>query len=203
LENWYKPVRERRLDIKPELKTAVDEVNSAIRHLSERSVSFSRNDIYTYALKHVHAEGLSLGQIDQAINEHESLLSVGNGRFTTVEALEQEIELRQRWMAGQGKATPLLSNPKLEQSGLKTGQAEAVRQTLLSTDKHQIIHGLSGVGKTKALGELVRQLDRTRVEIRGLSPTNNAAAELQAELGIRVFRSIGTETALKAGIALV
>jgi len=87
-------------------------------------------------------------------------------------------------MAGQGKATPLHSNPDLEESKLNPGQAEAVRRTLLSTDRHQIIHGLSGVGKTKALGVLVRQLQGTEIEIRGFSPTIDAAAELQKELGI-------------------
>jgi len=189
-----KTVRKDPLDIKYDFQTAVDEVNSAIRHLSERSVSFSRDDIYTYALKHVHAEGLSLSQIDQAINEHESLLSVGNGRFTTVEALEQEIEIRQRWMAGQGKATPMLSNPDLQGSGLKSGQAEAVRKTLISTDRHQIIHGLSGVGKTTALGELVRQLQGTGVEVRGFSPTINAAEGLQAEIYQKTNLQIKTNT---------
>jgi len=189
-----KSVREHPLDIKPDFQTAVDEVNSAIRHLKERSVSFSCNDIYTYALKHVHAEGLSLEQIDQAINEHKSLLNVGNDRFTTVEALEQEIEIRQRWMAGQGKATPMLSNPDLEGSGLKPGQAEAVLRILISTDKHQIIHGLSGVGKTTALGELVRQLQGTGAQVQGFSPTINAAEGLQKEIYDKTNLQIKTNT---------
>lgn len=180
-----KSILDRPINVQPDFKTAVDEVDSAIRHLKERSVSFSRKDIYEYAFKHIHSEGLDFEHINQAINEHKSLINVGNGRFTTVEALEQEIEIRQRWMAGQGEATPLLSNPDLEGTKLNPGQAEAVYRTLISKDKHQIVHGLSGVGKTTALGELKLQLEATAIEIRGFSPTIDAAAELQRELGIK------------------
>lgn len=87
-------------------------------------------------------------------------------------------------MKGQGEAIPLFSNPDLEGSGLHPGQTEAVSRTLTSTDKHQIIHGLSGVGKTRALGGLARQLEGTGVQARGFSPTIDAAAELQKSLGI-------------------
>ena len=172
------------IEIKPSFEAASEDVNSAIRHLSERSVSFSRHDIYAYAFKHVRAGGRDLEPINQAIDEHKSLIGVGNERFTTVEALERELEIVKQWMAGQGKASPMLANPDLEGTILNSGQAEAVRRTLTSIDTHQIIHGLSGVGKTRALGELKRQLEVTGIEVRGFSPTIDAAAELQKELGI-------------------
>ncbi|NJO93918.1 MAG: AAA family ATPase [Hydrococcus sp. RM1_1_31] len=82
------------------------------------------------------------------------------------------------------KASPLLANPNLEETLLNTGQREAIARTLTSTDTHQIIQGLSGVGKTTALGELKRQLEGTVIKIKGFSPTIEAAAELQKELGI-------------------
>ncbi len=88
-------------------------------------------------------------------------------------------------MKGQGQAAPLLSNPNLEDTLLNSGQAEAIKRTLTSTDTHQIIHGLSGVGKTTALGILRQQLKGTNVEIRGFSPTIEAAKNLQEELGIK------------------
>ena len=167
------------------LDAASEDVNSAIRHLSERAVSFSRHDIYAYAFKHVRAGGRDLEPINQAIDEHKFLIGVGNERFTTVEALERELEIVKGWMAGQGQASSLLNAPDLEGTVLNSGQAEAVRRTLTSTDTHQIIHGLSGVGKTRALGELKRQLEGTGIEVRGFSPTIDAAAQLQQELGIK------------------
>lgn len=179
------PLLDEPIAVQPQLATAISEVNSAIRHFSERSVSFSQDEVYAYVLKPIHPEGLSLEHLNQALAEHTSLISLGKGRFTTAEALEQEIEIRQRWMAGQGQAAPLLAHPQLEGSSLNPGQAEAVSRTLTSTDSHQIIHGLSGVGKTTALGELVRQLEGTRIEVRAFSPTIDAAATLQQQLGIR------------------
>lgn len=164
-------------------RAAVDELESAIAHLSERSVSFRREDIYQYVFSHL--QRFEVEELDREIAQHPSLIRIGGQRFTTAEALEQEIEIRSLWMKGQGKATPLLSNPDLSASGLKPGQAEAVLRTLISTDTHQIIHGLSGVGKTKALGEIVRQLQGSGIEVRGFSPTIDAAAGLQEELKIK------------------
>ena len=88
-------------------------------------------------------------------------------------------------MKGQGQATPLLSNPNLENTILNSGQAEAIKRTLTSSDTHQIIHGLSEVSKTPALGVLREQLKGTGVEIKGFSPTIEAAAKLQSELNIQ------------------
>ena len=173
------------IHVRPKLDTAKEEVDSAIRHLCERSVSFSRHDVYTYAYQHIRDGGRDFEQITQAINEHKSLLNVGNDRFTTVEALHRELETFKLWMSGQEIASPLLNTPDLEGTRLKSGQAEAVWRTLTSTDTHQIIHGLSGVGKTTALGVLKQQLELTNVEVRGFSPTIEAAAQLQQELGIK------------------
>jgi conjugative relaxase-like TrwC/TraI family protein len=173
------------IKIQPSQEAANESVNSAIRHLSERSVTFERNDIYSYVFQQICEDGRDFEQIHRAIEEQESLINVGNNRFTTVEAIEREIETVTQWMAGQGKAAPLLSTPNLEGTKLNSGQAEAIALTLTSTDTHQIIHGLSGVGKTTALGELKRQLDGTKIEIRGFSPTIEAATELQKELGIK------------------
>lgn len=163
-------------------KLALDELESAIAHLSERSVSFRREDIYQYVFSRL--QSFELDELDYEIEQHSSLIRTVGGRFTTVEALEREIETVQLWMKGQGEATPLLSNLDLEGTQLNSGQAEAILQALTSKDKHQIIHGLSGVGKTKALGELIRQLQETGISVQGFSPTSSAAAELQKELGI-------------------
>jgi conjugative relaxase-like TrwC/TraI family protein len=163
-------------------KSALEELDSAIAHLSQRSVSFSIENIYQYVFARL--QSFSLDELDLEIKQHSSLIRTRNGRFTTVKALEREIETVQRWMSGQDTAQALVEAPLLEQTELNSGQAEAVRRFLTSHDKHQIIHGLSGVGKTRALGEIKRQMEGSAIDIRGFAPTIEAAAQLQKELHI-------------------
>lgn len=163
-------------------QSASTELESALAHLSQRSVSFSRENIYQYVFNRL--QSFELEELDAEIEQHSSLIRTRDGRFTTVEALEREIETIGRWMNGQGTAEAIAIAPLLEGTKLNSGQAEAIRRFLTSNDTHQIIHGLSGVGKTTALGELKRQLEGIKIDIRGFSPTIEAAAELQKELKI-------------------
>lgn len=162
--------------------SALDELDSASAHLSQRSVSFSQENIYQYVFKRL--QSFELAELDSQIRQHSSLIRVNGGRFTTAAALEREIETLQRWMQGQGTAQALIAAPKLEGTTVNSGQAAAISRVLTSCDKHQIIHGLAGVGKTKALGELKRQLAATAIQIKGFSPTITATAALKSELGI-------------------
>ena len=174
--------------VKPQHKqqTAKEALHSAIAHLSERSVSFREDKIYEY----VYQSGLqsfSLGELQQQIQTDRELIRLGGDatQFTTAKALKRELDTARQWLKGQNQATPLLDDPHIEGTKLNRGQAEAVRRTLASTDKHQIIHGLSGVGKTTALGILRNQLRGTDVSVRGFAPTIEAAKKLQQELDIK------------------
>ena len=164
--------------------TASIVLNSALAHLSERAVSFSRDDIYKYVYRS-GIQNFELSELDHEIKNNKQLIALNPNKFTTVEALKREIKTVKQWMKGQGLASPLLDNPNLEETLLNSGQKEAISRTLKSTDNHQIIHGLSGVGKTTALGVLREQLKGTGVEIKGFSPTIEAAAKLQEELNIK------------------
>ncbi len=61
------PILDRPLPVSGSLVKGQQEVDSAIRHLSEASVSFSRSDIYAYAFKHIHVKGLEIEHLNQAI----------------------------------------------------------------------------------------------------------------------------------------
>ena len=163
--------------------SAKAELESAIRHLSERSVSFDREQIEQYVFR--RPKGFDEQELGQAISKHPSLLTVDGERLTTVEALEREVESIQRWMAGQGKAQPLKAAVNLDGTSLNAGQAEAVLRTLLSTDRHQIWHGFSGTGKTTAFKALKDELEGSGVTIRGFATTVEAAETLGKELGIQ------------------
>ncbi|MBW4638844.1 MAG: relaxase domain-containing protein [Gloeocapsa sp. UFS-A4-WI-NPMV-4B04] len=107
--------------------SAKQELQSAIRHLSERSVSFSREDIYQYVFDHIQTFGIK--ELNWAIARHKELLPLGK-RFTTVEAIERETKTVKGWMSGQGKTNPIMSEAvarrSLEGAGLNSGQATAV-----------------------------------------------------------------------------
>jgi conjugative relaxase-like TrwC/TraI family protein len=163
---------------------AAEELESAIRHLSERNVSFDQEDIEQYVFK--RPQNFDEVALAQAIADHKELIPVPGspGRFMTLEALDRETKTNLLWLAGQGKAQPLKIEATLENSFLNSGQAEVALKTLLSTDKHQIWHGFAGVGKTTTLKEVKAQLEGTDYVIRGYATTINAAETLQKEVGI-------------------
>ena len=186
-------------------KNAVTVVESAIRHLSTRSVHFTREDLYKYALDHMQQYELS--EVDQVVAAHPELVDYGEirgidtlkGHYTTAGALEREIRTVNAWREGQGKATAILDRDaatvalsQLEaeriQEGkapLRSGQREAILGTLTSQNRHQIIHGLSGAGKTTALRLLKTIAEAQGLEVLGFAPSIKAAKRLSDELGIQ------------------
>jgi conjugative relaxase-like TrwC/TraI family protein len=179
----------------PKLKATADQVlESAIRHYSNRSNHFTRDQIREYAFK--LNRSFTVADLDQVIAVHPELIDYGKlrgvdeliGHFTTVQAVEREIRSIKAWMQGQGQAIPILdrltASLALENIQLKTGQRSAIIGVLASDNQHQIIHGLSGVGKTTALRQLKALTDRQQVEVMGFAPSIDAAKKLSKELGI-------------------
>jgi conjugative relaxase-like TrwC/TraI family protein len=196
--NVGKPVIGEPILIQGSIDGAIYEVNSAIRHLSENSVSFSRSEIYAYALKHIQTEGISVQDLTKAIAQRKDLIPAQKGRLTTVDAVEREIDSIRLWAAGQGKAKPFMNlasaqaamdlesaQAAKEGKSLKSGQINAVLKTLTSSDMHQIWHGRSGVGKSTALKALTKHLEGTDIVVRGYAPKVETAEELEKDLGIQ------------------
>jgi conjugative relaxase-like TrwC/TraI family protein len=160
--------------------SAAEELDSAIRHFSERSVSFSRDDLYKYALDHI--QGFDLEVYDQCIEDHLSLITLNSGMFSTAELLQQEIGILESWKAQclQGVA-PLAQTVDLSGVTLNPGQMEAVTRTLQNSIRHQIIQGFSGAGKTTALRQIA---EHSNLPVFGFAPTIKAALELEKSLEI-------------------
>jgi conjugative relaxase-like TrwC/TraI family protein len=181
-----------KIAIKPkESETAAEVLESAIRHYSYHSTHFTRDNIREYAFKTPKA--FSIEQLDTAIAQHTELINYGTGKtlqpeYTTAHALEREIKTVKSWMAGEGKASPVMRRAEaeaiLEAIPLKAGQHEAIVRTLESANQHQIIHGLSGVGKTRSLRALKAIYDQKGIEVLGFAPSHEAADKLSQELGI-------------------
>ncbi len=189
-EGIGQPILSQPLEVMGCLATGVYEVESAIQHLSENAVSFSRSDIYAYAFKHIHQQGLQIEHLNQAIAQRKDLMPLPDRRMTTVDALERESETVEKWQQGKGKAQPFMdieaAKVALDESSLNAGQLAAVLGIASATDQHLIVQGLSGVGKTYALGELKQLIEASEQDtlIRGFCPTISAAHQLQDALGI-------------------
>jgi conjugative relaxase-like TrwC/TraI family protein len=168
---------------------AKKELESAIRHLCERSVSFSLGDVYTYVFEHIQSFGVEA--VNEAIAQHKELIPAEDPRrLTTVSALELENKIVTEWEKGKGKAKSILNELKaleaLRGTGLNLGQAKAIAGALGTTDNHVIMYGLSGVGKTTALREYKQLIDGSGlgIKIKGFSPRIKAAKVLSESLGI-------------------
>ncbi|HEY9827281.1 MAG TPA: MobF family relaxase, partial [Stenomitos sp.] len=173
------------------LGTARAELDSAVAHLSERTAAFSREDLYRTVFSHIQA--FEVTDLDREITQHPELVRTQDARLTTVAALEREIATVREWFNGQGQAQAIATYEKamseLKGTGLNAGQAEAIAGVLAATDQHLILHGLSGVGKTTALRELKHQIEQSgqAIEIKGFSPTIEAAEVLKASLGVETY----------------
>lgn len=178
-------------------RSATEAVRSAIAHLSERSCRFKKVDIYQRVFDHI--ESFTLAEVDTAIATYPGLLDYGlikadkkrNGQLTTVDALERETRTINDWMKGQGKAEAVLTRGevliKLDglDANLNQGQTEAVLGILSSNDQHQILHGLSGVGKTRTLKPFAAIAKSEGVRLKWFAPSLDAAQKLGDEVGAK------------------
>ena len=161
-------------------ETPQEALANTIEHYSERSVSFSRAQIYKHVFDHL--QEFTIEQLDEAIDHHPHLLSIEGNRFTTTTLLERELNIISTWQYHcKTSVSPLAQEVDLSDSELNPGQAEAVRRVLSSHNRHQIIKGLSGTGKTTAQRYIVAYAD---IPIYGFAPTIKAAEELEKSLGI-------------------
>jgi conjugative relaxase-like TrwC/TraI family protein len=159
-------------------------IDSAIRHLQERSAQFTHEEIEQWVLD--QNPPITFDDLQKGIAKHPELIKTQNNTYTTQYALDREEKTRQLWADGEHKFTPITTTKLNLSEKLNAGQRAAIRGTLASANRVVIWHGLSGVGKTTTLSELQKQLQIAfpEVDIRGYSPTTKAAEVLSQELGI-------------------
>ncbi len=167
---------------------AGEALESAARHLSERSAVFTDKDIAAQALKTGAARGVVLGDVAQALPGSDSLVATRDGRFTTKETLAQETRILSTARAGRGAFAPLMSAkdvaPLLGRQESHTGihytqgQSEAVRHILTSRDLVTVVEGRAGTGKTAALDTVREGIEQVGHHPVGLAPSAAAARRL-------------------------
>lgn len=110
---------------KTDAKKAVD---LAIAHLSRSQCKFTESDLLAQVFAHMEQFGLD--EVEAAIASNPELVDYGfvknielDGVYTTAQSLQRETDIINRWMDGQGQATPIMD---IASSNLAIARMEAV-----------------------------------------------------------------------------
>ena len=163
-------------------------VESAARHLSERSAVFTHQEVAAQALRAGLARGVVLEDLDPALAQSEALVVSRDGLIATRETLAQEAQLlgivRDGWtnhppLMCDRDATALIARQEsLHHIHFSPGQSEAIRHVLTSTSLVTVIEGRAGTGKTLALDTVREGLEQVGRQAVGLAPSAAAARRL-------------------------
>lgn len=177
-------------DIKPlAAKTAV---NRAIKHLSEREMSFSLERLKKEAYR-LGFGGVSyvdvFDEIKHQIDAQKiTAWDVDKDLWTTPQNKKIEAKLIQLLAENRSTQSPLLTEKKLgrllSKYSLNEQQHEAVRAALSSVDRFFAIQGDAGVGKTHTLNVLKELADRAGYKVLAMASTHQAVGELSDSLKI-------------------
>lgn len=171
-------------------KTAVQAVEYAIKHLSERKTVFEHNEIIATALNDTLSK-TNFSAIQKAVGDYvkkKILLPVKRenlekNTYTTANLLEKENKIIQLMIDGKNKHQPIVSDlTKYSEKllVLNDGQKKSAASILFSKDMVSGIQGFAGTGKTtmlKTLNEIIRAEGH---QFFGLSPTGVATRNLSS-----------------------
>ena len=161
-------------------------VREAIAHASERNVNFKKEELEKFILTEIGAN--SWGDIQNSINSDRDLLKAKDNKYTTVSALNRELDSIR--MVSEGKdAVVAVSDSETIQKRLQdreftTGQKNAIAQAATTEDRFIAWQGKAGAGKTYALREFKSIAEDRGYTIKGYAPSASAAKVLGEELGI-------------------
>jgi len=189
-------------DKKTILLTKEEIVEKAINTISDRKAIFSKEEVLHESLKMAEAH-FNLEEIQNAIVENKSLISINKFKTTTQEIVNAENHIlafadvcknRCSAILNQNDINHFLNEFRAEgKYELNDGQKSAVSLILNSQDRFIGIQGDAGSAKTSGVVAAVSAslaLARSRgknIEIVGLAPTNLAAKTLEKEGSISSF----------------
>ncbi|MHB1949626.1 MAG: MobF family relaxase, partial [Gammaproteobacteria bacterium] len=177
---------------------AVNAVDYAIRHLSERNAGFTHKDLLEVAMNHAIGK-VNRQQLLQAVGAMETagiiLRGTGNNGvlWTTQEAIKLENEIIALTQKDQGTLSPIASDSLVqkycEPTLLHAEQIAAIKAIVQSRDRVLAIQGRAGTGKTTMMASLSDVLTAKEIwqeegyQVKGIAPTHKAVKELK-ERGI-------------------
>lgn len=175
---------------------ARDAVRYAAAHLGEREAVFQAQDLIREALKHSLGQ-TTLEHIQQAIHKDSvsgHLISVKEGHWTTLEAIQLEESNIQLMQKGQNQCLEIASlevvrnfiKEKEKANGHRytEGQRASLELILTSTDKVIGVQGNAGSGKTTLLKAVREFAENSGYQLIGLATTKNASIELSDKTAI-------------------
>lgn len=181
---------------------AIDAVDYAIRHLSERNAGFDHKELFEVAITHALGK-VNRNQVIDAVRAMEKagiiMRGMGNNGvlWTTQETIKLEKEIIALTQKDQGTLSPICSNEFVQQflakSDLKAEQVEAIKAIVQSSDRVLAIQGRAGTGKTTMMANLSDVLAAQSLyqecgyKLHGIAPTHKAVKELRS-------RGISAET---------
>jgi conjugative relaxase-like TrwC/TraI family protein len=193
---WNQVIEEHQLELPPIPKLPSDSgdgatpdlaVGRAIAHCGEREAIFRQAQIERFVLEH-HLGEYRFDDIGCAIDNHEELIRVEPGKYTTQSALSLELETI-RWMdSGRGQVTQIATletiDRYLENKHLTAGQRRAVERSLSTSDQIIGWQGIAGSGKSFALAEVKAIAQQQGYLVRGFAPSSEAAHGLGRSLAV-------------------
>lgn len=199
-------------------------VRHAIVHLTERDMAFTLKDLKSEAFKFGLGKSYAceldaeinrlkdINQLQRAPTHPDSGKKKDNQKqeyWTTpkmknMERLLIDIVLGEKGI-GKGLVDASIAEKSLEKTKLNAHQRGAILAALTSGDRFFAIQGDPGVGKTTALNEYKKILNRQGFEVLGMAPNYQAVGELTKSLniqGMTVDRYIADPTSVNLGRAL-
>lgn len=166
---------------------AASSIDGAIKHLSERQSTFTRDQLAQVALQF----GVGQTGLREVITQLATLEAAGtlvaSGEMLTTRGLQQEeLDLLAAEKAERCQLPRLLSNglQQLSNSTLSMEQAAAVHHVVSINSRVIGVVGKAGTGKTTALATAVKALSAGGIKIMGAAPSS-AASRLLAEAGLQ------------------
>lgn len=164
-------------------------------HLFERRSVVHGHELWRHALEHARTENVSLAEI-QATTRQRGYIRYEDhpGRVTIHEHLNREWDIVCTAKNGCGKFHPFVADAKPGNPSLDDEQRSAVRRILASPDFVTLFRGGAGTGKSFALLEVQRQLQKAG------HPVQVAAPQRQQVMGLERdgFSHVQTISALLA-----
>lgn len=184
--------REKQLSVDNKFTVAIEGVKDAVEHLSQRQSAFTVQEVVQSVRNLVIGKTSDevIYQAVESLKQQEFILHPNqeNGLLTTRDVVAIETDNLARVEFGKGVFKAITSersaNKIARKYSLNSGQSKSLVMAATSKDRVNSIQGWAGVGKThygRALNEL---LTNNNYRVVGLSPSAQAANELEKGSGI-------------------
>ncbi|RDI41133.1 MobF family relaxase [Aquicella lusitana] len=176
------------------IKTAIDSVDYAMRHLSEREAGFSHKELMAVAMKQAIGNVNETMLREVAIEMEKAGILLRGSRedgtlWTTLDAVKIEREILSLATKDQGKLPPMIGDDRLlhqtNLNHLRPEQRDAIKAITASTDRVISIQGRAGTGKTTMMVTLADVLaskpllEKEGYQLHCIAPTHKAVKELR------------------------